>query len=142
MNFLKSYAVIGVILLSTAFVSCGNTQDSHQMQSRVDRALDDVDRDRDAVRSELEELRTDIDHKMLSIEEELVQADLSEDRRSDKEQQLLELEENRNRVQQALLELERADATSWNGVRQRSKKLTRSVDNWFERQAEKEDLRG
>jgi uncharacterized protein YwgA len=136
-------AAATVVLLNIAmFTSCGHGHEGQHMQTRVDRALDDIDRDRNAVRTELVDLRKDIDLTMIRVEEELQQEDLADDQRREKEQLLRELESNRNRVQQALLELEHADDGAWMHVRKRSKDLTRSVDNWFERQAEKEDMQG
>ncbi len=112
------------------------------MQTRVDNAVNDVDRDRNAVRLELIELRQDIDTRILQTEEELEMEESTQEQRSEKEQLLKELQENRVRVQQALLELEHSDDGSWLDVKTRSKGVTRSVDNWFERWAEREDLRG
>lgn len=135
---------LNAILLATmvTFASCGASSESQHIQSRVDNALDDVDRDRDAVRSELMELRQDIDHKILATEQELEKQTHSEAEVEEKRRVLLELQQNRDRVQQALVDLERSDDSSWLEVRQRSKSLTRAVDRWFERQAEREDLRG
>jgi hypothetical protein len=111
------------------------------MQSRVDGALNDMDRDRHTVRLELIELRRDIDVRLLRTEEELRNEDLSPAVRSEKEELLLELQEQRNRVQQALLEVEDADEGSWQDVRKRSRTTTRQIDAWFDRQAEMEDLK-
>ncbi len=132
-------AAAAAVIVSLA--SCGPSLGDEHLRARVDEALNDVDRDRNSVRNELIELRQDIDHKILSTEEELLTEDVAADERARKEQVLLELQENRARVQDALIELERSDESSWLEVRRRSKSLTRSVDRWFERQAEQEDLR-
>ena len=140
-----SYFSIGRIAATAAVIvslaSCGPSLSDEHLRARVDEALNDVDRDRNSVRNELIELRQDIDHKILSTEEELLTEDVPEDEHARKEQVLQELQDNRARVQDALIELERSDESSWLEVRRRSKSLTRSVDRWFERQAEQEDLR-
>src|SRR5688500_9979668 len=133
---------IAVMLVLNTFTACGPAHDSDHLRTRVDNALNDVDRDRNSVRAELMELRQDIDHKILSTEEELIVEGISLEDKEEKEKLLLELEQNRDRVQQALIELERSDESSWLEVRKRSKSLTRTMDKWFERQAEKEDLKG
>ena len=127
---------IGILLFA-----CNEANDTEGMNERVENALDDMDRDKGEVRKELMELRRDIDARAIAIEEDLRLKELDEETRNEKEQALNELQENRNRVQQALTELENADRSSWHDVRLRSKDLTRAVDRWFERQAEKEDLR-
>lgn len=144
MTPLISRYTLNALLLAgmVGFSSCGVSSESQHLQSRVDNALDDVDRDRDAVRSELMDLRQDIDHKILATEEELEKQTHTAEETEEKQQLLLELQQNRDRVQQALIDLERSDESSWLEVRQRSKSLTRAVDRWFERQAEREDLRG
>ncbi len=133
--------IAAVAAVVVCLASCGPSLSDEHLRARVDEALNDVDRDRNSVRNELIELRQDIDHKILSTEEELLAEDVPEDERARKEQVLQELQDNRARVQDALIELERSDESSWLEVRRRSKSLTRSVDRWFERQAEQEDLR-
>ena len=144
MNIILSAAfrVLVGLGLVVALYSCGPSHDSQKLQARVDDALNDVDRDRNSVRNELIELRQDLDHKILDTEAELKNEGLTAEERADREQVLHELQGNRERVQQALIDLERSDESSWLEVRQRSKSLTRSVDKWFERRAEQEDLRG
>jgi hypothetical protein len=130
-----------IMLPLVALAACGPGQDAGTMQSRVDGALNDLRRDRNALRSELMLLRRDIDRYILDTEEALRQDDLPMEERSDRQLLLQELVDQRNRVQQALQEVERSDEQSWSEVRERSKNTSREADKWFERRAEKEDLR-
>ena len=91
MTLLISRYTMNALLLAgmMAFASCGASSESQHLQSRVDNALDDVDRDRDAVRSELMELRQDIDHKILATEEELEKQTHTGEEIEEKQQLLL-----------------------------------------------------
>ncbi len=130
-----------VCLFAIAMASCGPQQEAQHLQTRVDNALNDLDKDRKAVRLELVQLRKDIDQRLLDIEEDLMREDIPEQQRADQEQLLQELQQQRFRVQQALIEVERADASEWEEVKDRSRNTTKQIDGWFDRQAELEDIR-
>jgi hypothetical protein len=133
--------MVMLVIIVAMFAGCGQQQETGQLQQRVDGALNDISKDRHTVRLELMELRRDIDVRILATEEELLNEGMPVTRRAEKEDLHRELVDQRNRVQQALLEVEAADESSWIDIRDRSRQMTRQVDAWFDRKAEQEDIR-
>lgn len=120
--------------------ACGdaNTQ-ADRMEQRVDDAMAEMRRDKDAALEDLRDLRERINDRLETVDKKMEETELSEEKFSELTDEKIQLEQQRLRVETALVDVEGALESTWSDVKHTSKNVSEDVKSWLERQAEKVD---
>lgn len=135
-NMSLATATLGLFSLA----ACGdsNTQ-VDRMEQRVDDAMAEMRRDKDAALEDLRDLRERINDRLETVDEKMAETELSEEKFSALTDEKIQLEQQRLRVETALVDVEGALESTWSDVKRTSKNVSEDVKEWLDRQAEKMD---
>ncbi|MCB0791818.1 MAG: hypothetical protein H6595_12145 [Flavobacteriales bacterium] len=139
---LTLFTIIGTLLFA-----CSPEAESDQLKEKVDRKVEqldkataqDMERTRTELTQELKELRVRIDDRLIKIEEQLGEKDLSTEKRKELEGARDILKEQQRRIAMATSKIGTATRDTWNEVKDGTTKLVNEVGDWFVRQAEAVD---
>jgi hypothetical protein len=125
--------------------SCG-TQRQDTMQDPVDERRTgtgttaptaDIEIERAETRTELIALRDRIDARISDVDNHLGMAGMEDQRRNELREYRRELEQNRDRVERELRNVETAESSTWTNIRQGTRNTVQDINDWFSRQGER-----
>lgn len=121
-------------------VACGGANtEGDTMERKVDEAMAEMARDKDAALEELRDLRVRMETRLNEIGNELEDPALTDEQRAELADEQDVLEHQVDRVDAVTSEVEGALQETWSDVKRTTKEVTRDIKEWLERQAEKVD---
>jgi len=132
-----SAALIGAAL---SFTACSDTsKDAERMEQKVDNAMEDLRAGKDEVGRELRDLREKLALEATLADEKLKDPALKAEERAEWENYKKEVNEQIDRLDGELNDVESATSEAWENVKTESRSAMKDVGDWFARQAEKID---
>lgn len=132
-----SAALIGAAL---SFTACSDTpKDAERMEQKVDNAMEDLRAGKDEVGRELRDLREKLALEATLADEKLKDPAMKAEERAEWENYKKEVNEQIDRLDGELNDVESATSEAWENVKTESRSAMKDVGDWFARQAEKID---
>ena len=132
-----SAALIGAAL---SFTACSETpKDAERMEQKVDNAMEDLRAGKDEVGRELRDLREKLALEATLADEKLKDPALKAEERAEWENYKKEVNEQIDRLDGELNDVESATSEVWENVKTESRNAMKDVGDWFARQADKID---
>ncbi|MCB9184818.1 MAG: hypothetical protein H6591_12995 [Flavobacteriales bacterium] len=134
-------ATASLFSLSLLLAACGekHPSESDKLESKVDAAMDDLRKGKEEASAELRELREDLAVEQAKAEERLKDPKLTAEQRSEWEAFKDDVDQQIQRIDRQLDDVNAATAETWNDVKSATKKAVDETGDWFKRQAEKID---
>ena len=130
-------AVLGAFCALTA---CSNAPESADtMEQKVDNAMEELRAGKDDMNRELHDLREKLAVELTRAEERLKDPALTDEERTEWEGFKVEVNDQIERLDASLNDVETATSEKWEEVKEGSSRTADDVGNWFQRQAEKID---
>jgi chromosome segregation ATPase len=132
--------MLSLAVAASGLVACSEQPDgADQMESEVDKAMEDMRREREELAQEFRELRAEMNARLAEVDNKLNDPSLTAEARVEWEAEKEELNEQMDRVDGETSKLENATKETWNDVKHGTRNTIDDIGNWFERQAEKVD---
>lgn len=136
----RSMLMTSLAIAAFGLVACGGANtEGDTMERKVDEAMAEMARDKDAALEELRDLRVRMETRLNEIGNELEDPALTDEQRAELADEQDVLEHQVDRVDAVTSEVEGALQETWSDVKRTTKEVTRDIKEWLERQAEKVD---
>ncbi|MCW5899589.1 MAG: hypothetical protein KIT10_09995 [Flavobacteriales bacterium] len=136
----RSILMTSLAIAAFGLVACGGANtEGDTMERKVDEAMAEMARDKEAALEELRDLRVRMETRLNEIGNELEDPALTDEQRAELADEQDALEHQVDRVDAVTNEVESALQETWSDVKRTTNEVTRDIKEWLERQAEKVD---
>jgi hypothetical protein len=132
----RNILLTSLAIAAFGLVACGGANTEQEaMERKVDDAMAEMTRDKDAALEELRDLRARMETRLTAIGNELEDPAITEEQRVELADEQVALEHQVDRVDAATHDVENAMQETWSEVKHTSKVVTQDIKEWLERQA-------
>jgi hypothetical protein len=137
MNMKKHIITWGLVAVTIGITACSTAPvPETKMEQQVDNALSELNTAKKDAATTMRTLHEKLAIRLVKVDARLDEPGISEVQREEWKKTRIELKDQMKRLEDGIGEVEGSTDTTWEQVREGTRRTTTDVDNWFQRQAE------